>query len=101
MTATLPCGRRMMTHHQNRGIVSAIDTMTTNKDIFHDEYQCGVCAYIYEPDAGDATSGTPPGTAWQALPDEWGCPHCGAPKAAFRIRPASRSPAGRCPPGSE
>lgn len=38
-------------------------------------YRCTVCNYIYDE---SKESG-----AWDALPDDWKCPRCGAPKSAF------------------
>jgi flavin reductase (DIM6/NTAB) family NADH-FMN oxidoreductase RutF/rubredoxin len=47
------------------------------------KYRCKVCGYIYDPDKGDPDSGVRPGTAFDALPDTWACPVCGAPKSEF------------------
>ena len=38
-------------------------------------YQCGLCSHLYDEDAE--------GTPWAGLPDDWACPVCGSPKAAF------------------
>ena len=46
-------------------------------------YRCTVCDHIYDPAEGDPLSGFPPGTAFEALPDSWVCPDCGASKADF------------------
>lgn len=54
------------------------------------EHQCTKCAYIYEPASGDATSGVPVGTPWEALPSEWGCPHCGASRSVFQVWRSAR-----------
>ncbi|MEM3366534.1 MAG: rubredoxin [Candidatus Methanomethyliaceae archaeon] len=48
-----------------------------------DKWSCKVCGYIYDPEKGDEISGIPPGTAFEALPDTWVCPVCGAPKEMF------------------
>ncbi len=48
-----------------------------------DIYQCSVCGYIYEPEAGDPEHGIPPGTPFEQLPDSWNCPVCGASKEGF------------------
>lgn len=45
---------------------------------------CGVCGYEYDPAAGEPSRGITPGTPFDALPDDWVCPICGAPKTAFR-----------------
>ena len=39
------------------------------------QYVCSICGYIYD----EASSGP-----WEALPDDWKCPLCGADKTAFR-----------------
>jgi flavin reductase (DIM6/NTAB) family NADH-FMN oxidoreductase RutF/rubredoxin len=48
------------------------------------KYKCQVCGYIYDPAAGDPDSGIKPGTPFEALPDNWTCPVCGAEKAEFK-----------------
>jgi len=47
------------------------------------KYVCSICGYIYDPAQGDDTQGIAPGTAFEALPDSWTCPVCGAPKSDF------------------
>ena len=47
------------------------------------KYVCPICGYIYDEAAGRLEDGIAPGTPWQALPDEWACPLCGAPKSVF------------------
>ena len=47
------------------------------------KYKCSVCGYIYDPEKGDPESDTPPGTAFDDLPDDWTCPVCGAAKDEF------------------
>jgi len=47
------------------------------------KYQCMACSYIYDPAQGDPDNGVAPGTAFEALPDDWVCPDCGAPKDMF------------------
>ncbi len=46
-------------------------------------YRCLVCDHVYDPAAGDPSSGIAPGTAFEALPEDWICPDCGAGKADF------------------
>jgi rubredoxin len=48
------------------------------------KYQCSVCGYVYDPAAGDPSSGVPAGTAFEDLPDDWVCPVCGSTKDKFR-----------------
>ncbi len=47
------------------------------------KWVCTVCGYIYDPDAGDPDRGIAPGTAFEAIPDDWVCPDCGVGKDAF------------------
>jgi flavin reductase (DIM6/NTAB) family NADH-FMN oxidoreductase RutF/rubredoxin len=47
------------------------------------KYGCKVCGYVYDPAQGDPGSGVNPGTAFEAIPESWVCPICGAPKSEF------------------
>lgn len=47
------------------------------------KYICTICQYVYDPAKGDPDSGIAPGTAFEAIPDSWVCPLCGAGKADF------------------
>lgn len=47
------------------------------------KYVCSVCGYVYDPEQGDPAGGVKAGTAFEALPDAWVCPVCGAPKTSF------------------
>ncbi len=38
---------------------------------------------IYDPAKGDPNRGIPPGTPFEALPEDWTCPDCGATKDMF------------------
>lgn len=49
------------------------------------KYICTVCGYIYDPATGDPDSDIAPGTAFEAIPEDWVCPVCGAAKADFEI----------------
>lgn len=49
------------------------------------KYRCTVCGYIYDPERGDPDNGINPGTPFEAIPDSWVCPECGAPKDMFEI----------------
>jgi rubredoxin len=49
------------------------------------KYVCNVCGYIYDPAEGDPDSNTPAGTAFDALPEDWVCPVCGAGKDDFDV----------------
>lgn len=50
--------------------------------------ECGVCWWVYDPERGDEDAGVAPGVAFDALPDDYACPRCGAPKERF-VRPSS------------
>jgi rubredoxin len=47
------------------------------------KYKCTICGYIYDPAKGDPDSGVAAGTPFEALPDGWSCPVCGAAKKDF------------------
>jgi rubredoxin len=46
-------------------------------------YECVVCGYVYDPEQGDPDNGIEPGTPFEALPEDWECPDCGASKSEF------------------
>ena len=47
------------------------------------QYICRACGLIYDEEAGDPDSGLAPGTRFEAIPDDWVCPLCGAGKDQF------------------
>lgn len=47
------------------------------------KWECMVCGYVYDPAVGDPEAGIEPGTPFEALPDDWVCPDCGADKDMF------------------
>jgi rubredoxin len=47
------------------------------------KWECMVCGYVYDPAVGDPDAGIEPGTPFEALPDDWVCPDCGADKDMF------------------
>jgi rubredoxin len=47
------------------------------------KYRCTYCGYIYDPEKGDPKSGIDPGTPFENLPEDWGCPLCGVSKEQF------------------
>ena len=47
------------------------------------KYVCNVCGYVYDPEIGDPDSGIAPGTAFEAIPDDWVCPLRGVGKDDF------------------
>jgi rubredoxin len=48
-----------------------------------ESYVCLVCGYVYDPAKGDPTNGVKPGTPFDAIPEDWVCPDCGASKDQF------------------
>lgn len=53
------------------------------KEFFMDKYICELCGYVYDPAVGDPDGGIAPGTAFEAIPDDWVCHVCGASKDSF------------------
>ena len=54
-----------------------------------DRFECRACGYTYEPAKGDDRADIVAGTSFEALPLNWRCPVCGAPKRQFsNIGPA-------------
>ncbi|WP_372057677.1 MULTISPECIES: rubredoxin [Tistrella] len=49
-------------------------------------WQCLLCSYVYDEAAGSPAHGIPPGTALDALDDDWSCPDCGAGREDFEPR---------------
>ena len=48
-----------------------------------DLWVCTRCGYTYDGNAGEPVSQTAPGMPFEALPDDWHCPHCTAEKEYF------------------
>lgn len=46
-------------------------------------FECGICWWVYDPSQGDPVAQIPAGTAFAALPGNWCCPNCEAPKHKF------------------
>ncbi len=47
--------------------------------------ECGICWWVYDPEAGDPVWQVPPGTSFARLPEHWRCPECDAPKHKFMV----------------
>ncbi len=47
------------------------------------QYECGICGYVYDPAKGDPEGNIPPNTPFDKLPEDWVCPICGASKDQF------------------
>ena len=48
-----------------------------------EKYVCNVCGYEYDPAKGDPDNGIAPGTRFEDLPTDWGCPLCSVDKSHF------------------
>lgn len=49
-----------------------------------DRWECSVCGYIYDPKNGEPEHDIKPETSFEALPEDWVCPVCGASKDQFK-----------------
>lgn len=58
-------------------------------------FLCRACGYVYDEALGDPDGGLPPGTRFDAIPDDWMCPLCGVGKQDLEPMPATtaRAPA--------
>ena len=48
-------------------------------------WQCILCAFVYDEEAGFPEEGIAPGTRWADVPEDFGCPDCSAKKADFEM----------------
>lgn len=49
-----------------------------------DVWACTECEYEYDPEFGDPDDDIYPGTLFEAVPEDWVCPLCGADKNQFK-----------------
>lgn len=56
---------------------------TASSDPATQKWICRQCSMIYDPVVGDLDSGIAPGTPFEAIPEDWHCPICGASKKTF------------------
>lgn len=49
-----------------------------------ESYVCAICGFTYNPEEGDPSSGIPPGTPFEELPEDYKCPICNAGKEYFK-----------------
>lgn len=49
-------------------------------------YVCTICGYEYDEAVGDPDNGIPAGTKFEALPENFACPVCGAGKDSFEAK---------------
>lgn len=48
-------------------------------------WQCVLCAFVYDEEAGLPEDGIAAGTRWQDVPETWTCPDCAASKSDFQM----------------
>lgn len=73
---------RQLIHEKYETAVADASTMLQRPNLA--KWKCTVCDYVYDPAKGDPERGIKPGTAFNELPENWICPICFAPKAAFK-----------------
>lgn len=61
------------------------------------QYVCSICGFIYDEAAGIPSAGIAPGTTWEALPENWVCPLCGAAKSNFKVKQEAAQAASPAP----
>lgn len=44
---------------------------------------CTVCQWVYDPSEGEPAQAVAPGTAWEAVPEDFLCPGCALGKSVF------------------
>lgn len=52
--------------------------------------ECGICWQVYDPALGDPVAQVAAGTPFAALPEDWRCPSCDAPKQKFLVLGTAR-----------
>lgn len=49
------------------------------------KHECGVCWSVYDSEVGDQVAQVPPGTPFEALPEDWRCPRCDGPREKYLL----------------
>lgn len=57
------------------------DTLATQQPFRR--WLCMACDFVYDEAYGLPEDGIEPGTRFEDIPDDWGCPDCGVDKASF------------------
>jgi rubrerythrin len=72
-------------HHaqQYTAALHALDGIAPSPKVPTQKWICRQCSMIYDPAVGDPDSGIVAGTPFEAIPDDWQCPICGAQKKSF------------------
>ena len=53
-------------------------------------FRCIQCGFEYDEALGWPEDGIEPGTRWDAIPEDWSCPDCGAAKSDFEMVEVAR-----------
>jgi fatty acid desaturase/rubredoxin len=72
------------------GDAGAPGTDDDRTTLTHKVWECSLCGFIYDEEAGLPEEEIPPGTRWDDIPDDWSCPVCGVSKAQFEMIEISR-----------
>ena len=49
------------------------------------KYECVICGFVYDEALGWPDDGIAPGTKWEDVPEDWGCPDCDISKYDFEL----------------
>ncbi len=49
------------------------------------KYECVICGFVYDEEAGWPDDGIEPGTKWDDVPEDWSCPDCDISKYDFEM----------------
>jgi len=67
------------------GIPDEAKVVPSHGDSEFKTWQCILCAFVYDEEAGFPEEGIAPGTRWADVPENFGCPDCSAKKADFEM----------------
>jgi rubrerythrin len=72
-------------HHaqQYTEALNSLNGLAATPKVATQKWICRQCSMIYDPVLGDPDSGIAPGTPFEAIPEDWHCPICGAQKKTF------------------
>jgi rubredoxin len=60
-----------------------VEDKAVSPAVAYKTYQCVLCAFVYDEEAGWPEEGIAPGTRWEDVPENWNCPDCSATKRDF------------------
>jgi rubredoxin len=67
------------------GMPEEVKATVAGGDGEYKTWQCILCAFVYDEEAGFPEEGIAPGTRWADVPESFGCPDCSAKKADFEM----------------